>query len=480
MSNIEVIILILCSLLFIIGIILIILLSRKNIPMEQLKDSLNHISTLIESFERTIRDDIQRLRADLLSFQSNTRTELLTTLNQQNEAISKENRSNREEISSSLAKLNQQMNEDAAKNRNELGNSLRDLSESLSRRLQELVSTEQTQFDSLKSAMEAKMEQIRSSNENKLEEMRKTVDEKLQDTLEKRLSASFQQVSERLEQVYKGLGEMQNLANGVGDLKKVLSNVKIRGMQGEYQLEAILDQILSPGQYVKNWKPDKHKNEVVEFAICLPGKEDTKEKVYLPIDAKFPLADYNTLVDAWDKGDLAAVETARAALRDRILKCAKDIQKKYISPPLTTDFALLFLPIEGLYAEVLRDPNLFDELQKYHIVAVGPTTISAILNSLQLGFRTLAIQQRSNEVWKILGAIKTDFARFGDLLDKTQKKLQEASNTIEDASHRSRQIQKKLKSVEELPIEESSVILELTDEKDYEVQMQEDMDEDLT
>ena len=283
-----------------------------------------------------------------------------------------------------------------------------------------------------------------------------------------------------MEQVYKGLGEMQNLANGVGDLKKVLSNVKIRGMQGEYQLEAILDQILSPGQYVKNWKPDKNKNEVVEFAICLPGKEDTKEKVYLPIDAKFPLADYNTLVDAWDKGDLAAVETARAALRDRILKCAKDIQKKYISPPLTTDFALLFLPIEGLYAEVLRDPNLFDELQKYHIVAVGPTTISAILNSLQLGFRTLAIQQRSNEVWKILGAIKTDFARFGDLLDKTQKKLQEASNTIEDASHRSRQIQKKLKSVEELPIEESSVILELTDEKDYEVQMQEDMDEDLT
>jgi len=474
------IIVFLCILIAILSIVGIIILLRKNQGLSDLKESFNHQSVLIESFERNLRDDIQRLRTDLSSLQSDTRKELINILNQQNEAISKENRSNREEISSSLTKMNQQMNEDAAKNRNELSNSLRELSDSLSRRLQELVSTEQTQFDSLKTAMEGKMEQIRTSNENKLEEMRKTVDEKLQDTLEKRLSASFQQVSERLEQVYKGLGEMQNLANGVGDLKKVLSNVKIRGMQGEYQLEAILEQILSPGQYVKNWKPDKHKNEVVEFAICLPGKEDTKEKVYLPIDAKFPLADYNTLVDAWDKGDLAAVETARAALRDRILKCAKDIQKKYISPPLTTDFALLFLPIEGLYAEVLRDPNLFDELQKYHIVAVGPTTISAILNSLQLGFRTLAIQQRSNEVWKILGAIKTDFARFGDLLDKTQKKLQEASNTIEDASHRSRQIQKKLKSVEELPIEESSVILELTDEKDYEVQMQEDMDEDLT
>jgi len=474
------IIVFLCILIAILSIVGIIILLRKNQGLSDLKESFNHQSVLIESFERNLRDDIQRLRTDLSSLQSDTRKELINILNQQNEAISKENRSNREEISSSLTKMNQQMNEDAAKNRNELSNSLRELSDSLSRRLQELVSTEQTQFDSLKTAMEGKMEQIRTSNENKLEEMRKTVDEKLQDTLEKRLSASFQQVSERLEQVYKGLGEMQNLANGVGDLKKVLSNVKIRGMQGEYQLEAILDQILSPGQYVKNWKPDKHKNEVVEFAICLPGKEDTKEKVYLPIDAKFPLADYNTLVDAWDKGDLAAVETARAALRDRILKCAKDIQKKYISPPLTTDFALLFLPIEGLYAEVLRDPNLFDELQKYHIVAVGPTTISAILNSLQLGFRTLAIQQRSNEVWKILGAIKTDFARFGDLLDKTQKKLQEASNTIEDASHRSRQIQKKLKSVEELPIEESSVILELTDEKDYEIKMQEDMDEDLT
>lgn len=474
------IIVFLCILIAILSIVGIIILLRKNQGLSDLKESFNHQSVLIESFERNLRDDIQRLRTDLSSLQSDTRKELINTLNQQNEAISKENRSNREEISSSLTKLNQQMNEDAAKNRNELSNSLRELSESLSRRLQDLVSTEQTQFDSLKTVMEGKMEQIRTSNENKLEEMRKTVDEKLQDTLEKRLSASFKQVSERLEQVYKGLGEMQNLANGVGDLKKVLSNVKIRGMQGEYQLEAILDQILSPGQYVKNWKPDKHKNEVVEFAICLPGKEDTKEKVYLPIDAKFPLADYNTLVDAWDKGDLAAVETARAALRDRILKCAKDIQKKYISPPLTTDFALLFLPIEGLYAEVLRDPNLFDELQKYHIVAVGPTTISAILNSLQLGFRTLAIQQRSNEVWKILGAIKTDFARFGDLLDKTQKKLQEASNTIEDASHRSRQIQKKLKSVEELPIEESSVILELTDEKDYEIKMQEDMDEDLT
>ncbi len=460
-------ILVFCAAILVLGVVAWILIYKKLAAPAENQEEVAKLSTELQAFERNLRDDLQRLRTDLLTIEANTRQELVTALNQQNENLSSENRKNREEIKASLSQLNQQINTDAAKNRTELGTSLNNLSESLTRKLQDLVNTQQTQFDALKKALEGRLEQIRANNETKLEEMRKTVDEKLHDTLEKRLGDSFKLVTERLELVHKGLGEMQNLARGVGDLKNVLTNVKNRGMMGEIQLEAILEQMLTPEQYQRNFKPFKRRDEVVEFAIRLPGRDEDQGNVFLPIDAKFPLADYNRLVEAWDLGDAAAVETARKGLYNRVLGCARDIRDKYINPPVTTDFALLFLPVEGLYAEVLRDPALFEQLrQQYKVVVVGPTTVSAILNSLQMGFRTLAIEKRTSDVWKILSAVKNEFGKFGEALEKTQKKLQEASNSIDAASHRSRQIQRKLTKVQELPVEESDSVLELEEDPD--------------
>ncbi len=425
------------------------------------------LKTALEGRLELIRTSNEKKLEDMLNLESESRREVVSALNLQKENLNSENRKNREESSTSLNKLTQLINADAAKNRVELGTSLNNLAESLARKLQDLVNTQQQQFDALKTALEGRLEQIRANNETKLEEMRKTVDEKLHDTLEKRLGESFKQVSERLELVHKGLGEMQSLASGVGDLKKVLTNVKNRGMMGEFQLDAILEQMLTPEQYTRNFKPHKRRDEVVEFAIRLPGRDEDQESVYLPIDAKFPIEDYTRLVEAWDAGDPVATETARKALYNRILGCARDIRDKYLNPPLTTDFALLFLPVEGLYAEVLRDPALFEQLRRqYQVVVVGPTTVAAILNSLQLGFRTLAIEKRTGEVWKILSAVKNEFGKFGKVLEHTQKKLQEASNTIEQASHRSRQIQKKLNKVQELPVDDAAQVLELEAETD--------------
>ena len=302
----------------------------------------------------------------------------------------------------------------------------------------------------LTGTIEQKLELIRNDNSSKLEEMRKTVDEKLHETLEKRLGDSFKLVSERLEEVHKGLGEMQSLATGVGDLKKVLTNIKTRGTWGEVQLGAILESILTPDQYSVNVATKKSSAARVEFAIKLPGKDE--EAVWLPIDAKFPKEDYEKLVDAQDAGDTEAIETAKKNILIRIKQEAKDISTKYIDPPGTTDFGILFLPVEGLYAEVLRMPGIIDTLQRdYRIVISGPTTLSAFLNSLQMGFRTLVIEKRSSEVWSVLGAVKTEFSKFGDILDKTKKKLQEATNTIDTASRKSRTIHRKLRDVVELP-----------------------------
>ncbi len=473
-------ILIICGVALILGIIAFILLYQKLSAPDERLEAVARFSAELEAFERNLRDDIQRLRADLLAMETDTRRELVSSLNLQNENLDSQNRKNREESAVSLSQFSQQINTDAAKNRTELGTSLNNLSETLARKLQDLVNTQQQQFEALKIALEGRMEQIRANNETKLEEMRKTVDEKLHDTLEKRLGESFKLVSERLEQVHKGLGEMQSLASGVGDLKKVLTNVKNRGMMGEIQLGAILEQMLTPEQYERNFKPFKRRDEVVEFAIRLPGRDEDQDCVYLPIDAKFPIEDYHRLVEAWDAGDPAAVESARKGLRARIQGCARDIRDKYINPPLTTDFALLFLPVEGLYAEVLRDPALFDQLRRqYQVVVVGPTTVSAILSSLQMGFRTLAIEKRTGEVWKILSAVKNEFGKFGLVLEKTQKKLQEASNTIETASHRSRQIQRKLNKVQSLPVDETSGILELEDDEDFAAAVVEPDEEDL-
>lgn len=321
-----------------------------------------------------------------------------------------------------------------------------------SRVLGDLIDRSEAKMNEVKKSVETRLESIQKDNSEKLERMRETVDEKLHATLEKRLGESFKRVDERLELVHRGLGEMQTLATGVGDLKKVLQNVKTRGTWGEVQLGTLLDDILTPEQYEKNISTKKGSGDRVEFAIRIPAKDEKIQTILLPIDAKFPLEDYQGLIDASERGDVAEIERFSKALEVRIKAEAKDIMTKYIDPPYTTDFGILFLPNEGLYAEVLRRPGLSDILRKeYRVIITGPTTIAAILNSLQMGFRTLAITKRSSEVWEVLGTIKKEFTTFGDILEKTQKKLQEASNTIETASRKSRTIERKLGKVQELP-----------------------------
>jgi DNA recombination protein RmuC len=325
------------------------------------------------------------------------------------------------------------------------------LNASLLQTMTNLTQMNEQKLEHVRTAVEQRLTAIQEDNGKRLEQMRMTVDEKLHATLERRLGESFKQVSDRLELVHKGLGEMQTLASGVGDLKRVLSNVKTRGIVGEIQLENLLEQMLTPDQIVKQFKPTGA-SEVVEFAVKIPSKDEKDSFIYLPMDAKFPLDKYQRLLDVIEEGDPDAVKKATKELEQAITLEAKKIRDKYISPPVTTDFAIMFLPIEGLFAEVLRIPGLWETLQRdYRVVVTGPTTLAALLNSLQMGFRTLAIEQRSSEVWQLLGAVKSEFGKFGDILDKTQKKLQEASNTIESAAVRSRAIERKLKGVQELP-----------------------------
>jgi DNA recombination protein RmuC len=362
-----------------------------------------------------------------------------------------------------------------AQTRQELQGALKSFSELLAGQLQELAHTLRQQLGDLTVRNEAKLEamrttietrlaQVQSDNEAKLERIRATVDEKLHATLEQRLGESFRLVSERLEQVHTGLGEMKSLALGVGDLKKILTNVKARGTWGEVQLGNLLEQTLTPEQFVRNFAPDPASGERVEFAIRLPGRDADGTPVWLPLDAKFPQEEYQRLVDATERADAAAVEAAGAALEQGIrLECRK-ISEKYLRPPTTTDFAILFLPTEGLFAELLRRPGLTESLQREHRVVVsGPTTLTALLTSLQMGFRTLAIEQRSSEVWKVLGAVKTEFGKFGLALEKVQKKLTEASNSIEDAKVRQRAVERKLRPADELPAPEAASLLGLED-----------------
>ncbi len=325
--------------------------------------------------------------------------------------------------------------------------------DSFSRQLLEMTRLNEEKFESMRKGMENRLEILQEENRRKLEQIRFTVDEKLQTTLEKRLGESFKQVSERLEQVYMGLGEMRNLATGVGDLKKVLTNVKTRGTWGEIRLNSILEQILTPDQYSANVATKKNSGDRVEFAIKLPGQGSNHEHcVWLPIDAKFPQEDYQRLIDARDKADRKLAEKSIKNLEARIKHEARLVKEKYIDPPNTTDFAIIFLPVEGLFAEVLGRPGLCDFLQrKYRIVITGPTTLAALLNSLQMGFKTLAVEKRSSEVWELLGVVKTEFNIFGNVLAKTKKKLQEASNTIGKAEIRTRAIERKLREVEEIP-----------------------------
>jgi DNA recombination protein RmuC len=369
----------------------------------------------------------------------------------------------------------QETAQSARQARQELGATLKCSSDSLQQRLSENIRVQKDQLDSfskqlmamtklneekleaMRKTMETQLQALQEDNTRKLEQMRATVDEKLQGTLDKRLGESFKQVSERLEQVYKGLGEMRTLATGVGDLKKVLTNVKTRGTWGEIRLSHILEQILTPDQYDVNVATKKNSNERVEFAIKLPGQKVDKEKiVWMPIDSKFPQEDYQRLMDAQEAADKELAEKSIKNLEMRIKAEARRIKEKYLDPPNTTDFGIMFLPVEGLYAEVLRRPGLCDILQREHrIVVTGPTTLAALLNSLQMGFRTLAIEKRSSEVWQLLGVVKAEFGKFGDVLAKTKKKLQEAGHTIDKAEIRTRAIARKLRKVQEVPLTET-------------------------
>lgn len=373
----------------------------------------------------------------------------------------KNEQSNRTEIGSSIEKLSATILSNMIELSNLQKNQFDTYSRTMERTLDAFNYNLRSSIDDLTKLQNEKFVELTKSTEENLEKMRVTVDEKLQSTLERRLSESFKVVSERLEQVHKGLGEMQSLAAGVGDLKKVLSNTKTRGVLGEVQLERILEQFLSPEQYEKNVITKKSSRETVEFAIKLPGKDYDNKTVYLPLDAKFPLEVYNKLLDAYDLQNQAQIDAASKNLERFIKKSAKDIRDKYIDPPNTTDFGLMFLPTEGIYAEVLKNQSLVEFVQReYNINITGPTTLVALLNSLQMGFRSLAIEKHSSEVWKILGAVKTEFSKFETVLNSAQNKLNQASSEIDKlVGTRTRQINRKLKNVDKLSFDDTGLYL---------------------
>jgi DNA recombination protein RmuC len=379
-------------------------------------------------------------------------------------------RASREEARSAARELREEVsggqkstNEVLSQTLSSLGKMQQAQLEGMTKQLKELGESNQGALERIRHTFDARVKELQAGNEKKLDEMRQTVDEKLHHTLEKRLGESFKLVSDRLEAVHKGLGEMQHLATGVGDLKRVLVNVKARGTWAEVQLGAILEQILTPEQFERNVRVKPGSSEHVEYAVRLPGpKDDPAACVWLPIDSKFPQEDYLRLQEAAERADPAAIQTAADALARTVRTAAKDIHAKYLSPPSTTDFAIMFLATEGLYAEVLRQPALVEDLQhRYRVVVAGPTTLAAILSSLRMGFQTLAIEQRAVEVWRVLGAIKTEFGKFGEVLDKVKHHLDMAGKTIDKTGARTRAIERRLRSVEKLPEPEALEILAL-------------------
>lgn len=386
--------------------------------------------------------DTQLLKGDLVKLEA----ELSNLVS----AFALESRNNREEMAKNIQGVNQTIHSQISEQG--LGQV---------KQITELTRSTEQSLERLRLAVDSKLEAIGSKNEAKLEEMRKTVDEKLEQTLSKRLGESFNLVNERLEQVHKSLGEMQSLSTNLTDIKKIFSNVKSRGVWGEVQLGNILEEILAPEQYVANYAPKPRSSERVEFAVALPGRDEEQGMVYLPIDSKFPAEDYARLLDAQEAGDPQAVESSRKALETALRKSAKDIYDKYINPPATLEYGVMFLPTEGLYAEALRLPVFVEEAQeKYQIMVAGPTTLAALLNSIKLGFRTMAIQEKSGEIRKLLGAVKTDMARFADNLLKVQKKISEADKTLADAAKRTEIISKKLRNVEGLSPGETEILLD--------------------
>jgi DNA recombination protein RmuC len=422
---------ILCVLVLV-AIILIILFRPRSGGQE-----LTALSARLEGLRSDLREDLRVNREENAKIARDNRQELSNTL-----------RSFQSEMTELLAGLTTQARTDNNQMRDTLTRAFKDFQEVFRQNVESFNNLQREKFGQL----EDRQEKMVESTEKKLEEMRATVDEKLQKTLNERLGQSFELVSKQLESVQKGLGEMQTLAQDVGGLKKVLSNVKMRGGFGEVQLSLLLEQILAPEQYEANVKTRAGSTEQVEFAIKMPGRDDDRSIVWIPIDAKFPKDVYEQLQTAYDTGDPTATEIAQRNLEATIKKMARDIHDKYIDPPNTTDFAIMFLPFEGIYAEVVRKASLLEYLQKeYKVVVTGPTTLAAILNSLQMGFRTLAIQRRSSEVWKVLGAVKKEFENFGGMLEKAQKNLQTASNQIDEVmGKRTRAIQRRLKGVEAL------------------------------
>lgn len=416
-------------------IILLLVLIRRARTGQYLESYLRELGAGQERLERSLREEVARNR----------------------EEVANSFRLEREELNRSFTELNnahlRQIGEMAAMQNRQL--------EIFSHHVSQMALNNEQKLENMRQTIEARITALQNDNNVKLEQMRATVDERLQSTLEVRLGESFKFVSDRLEMVNKSLGEMQALAAGVGDLKKVLTNVKSRGVWGEIQLGNILEQVLTPEQYATNVSTKVGSTARVEYAVRLPGQGNEGESIWLPIDAKFPLEDYLRLVEAHEKGNQAATEEAAKNLEYKIRAEAREIYEKYLDPPHTTDFAIMFLPTESLYAEVIRRPGLIEEIQRnYRVNITGPNTMAAFLNSLSMGFRTLAIQKRSSEVWTLLGAVKTEFSKFGQALEKTQKKLREASNTIEKAAGKSRMIERKLKDVEQLPSQQASELFE--------------------
>ncbi|MDD3763420.1 MAG: DNA recombination protein RmuC [Nevskiales bacterium] len=435
-------------------------------------EDAEHARTLLERFDRLeqlLRDEQAQSRRENAESARAQRAELAENLQNFAHQIGAQQDVLRQALADRLDAFNNELrvqNQRLAETQRAFLDESRAGRRELHEALTKFSETQAQQAGALRGSVEDGLKTLRQENADKLEQMRRTVDEKLHDTLEKRLGESFKLVSDRLEQVHKGLGEMQNLASGVGDLKRVLTNVKSRGIFGEVQLGALLEQVLTIEQYAANVATKPGSNERVEFAIKLPGRGDGDTPLWLPIDAKFPREDYERLIDAQERADPAAAETAATALEKRIRQEAQTIADKYLSPPHTTDFGILFLPTEGLYAEILRRPGLFEDLQRKHRVTVaGPTNLLAFLNSLQMGFRTLTIEKRSSEVWQILGAVKTEFGKFGDVLDKVRKKLDEATNQLDQTGVRRRAIDRRLKAVQELTSGDAAKLLG-TDEDD--------------
>ncbi len=435
------------------------------------QDLQRHQQDTGERIERELRSQVQasaqgtrqELGASFAQLQQTMATQMTSVASLQNKQIDgfaqqlvKLNETNAQQLDS----MRQSITLQAQVGREEQAISLKRFGDTLHQQLSALTESNAQRMAEVRATLEAKIKDLQNDNAQKLEEMRKTVDEKLHATLEQRLGESFKLVSDRLDKVHQGLGEMQQLATGVGDLKRVLTNVKTRGTWGEVQLEILLEQMLTPDQYAKNVETVPASGERVEFAIRLPGAKDDGTQVWMPIDAKFPKEQYERLVDAAERADADGVATAGRELERAVRNEAKTIAEKYLSPPLTTDFAILFLPTEGLYAEVMRRPGLSDELQRTHRVTIaGPSTLSALLNSLQMGFRTLALEKRSSEVWQVLGAVKTEFGKFGEVLASTKSALERVAKNIDQAETRTRQMTRKLKSVEALPAENARKLL---------------------